>query len=312
MNPEPAAPAPSSGFLESLLNFLRFDLWGESAVHWLGLATQALLLLLLGLWLAKRFATLARKLIERRGGDAVLASFVRNTVYVLLAVVVLIGALDRAGVPTASMLAALGAAGLAIGLALKDSLSNLASGVLLIVTRPFRAGDYVEIGGNAGTVERIDLLQTVLVTADNKVIAVPNGQVMGGAIINFTARPQRRVDLLVLIGYDSDLNRAIAVVQEVLGQRADLVQHEPAPQIVVTRLADHGVELSVRVWVATADVIRAQSELLTAIKLALEAAEIRIPYPQRVMRVVHPKTPDAFDAVAKPVADPRPGEQARG
>lgn len=287
MNPETvdAAPAPV-GFVQSLLDFLRIDLWGESALHWLGLAVQALLILLLGLWLAKRLATLARRLIERRGGDAVLASFVRNTVYVLLAVVVLIGALDRAGVPTASMLAALGAAGLAIGLALKDSLGNLASGVLLIVTRPFRAGDYVEIGGNAGTVERIDLLQTVLVTADNKVIAVPNAQVMGGAIINYTARPQRRVDLLVLIGYDSDLQRAIGVVNSVLATRTDLVQSDPAPQIVVTRLADHGVELSVRIWVATAEVVRAQSELLAAIKLALEGAEIRIPYPQRVMRLI--------------------------
>lgn len=289
--------------MERLSEILRLDLWGEPALFWLGQLTLALLILSIGLWLSKRMGELSRKLIQRRGGDAVLANFVRNTVYTALALVVLVGALDRAGVPTGSMLAALAAAGLAVGLALKDSLGNLASGVLLIVTRPFRAGDYVEISGNAGQVERIDLLQTVLVTPDNKVIAVPNAQVMGAAIINFTARPVRRVDLLVLIGYDADLTKAIAVIRAAMAAQVPLALAEPETQIIVMRLADHGVELSVRVWVPTAEVLRAQSVLLAAIKAALDAERIAIP--QRVMRVVSGDA-KAAAATAPPVANATP------
>lgn len=281
--PTVAVPDPAAG-ADSVLR--RLDPWGDLLLQWSILLGQALLILLIGLWLAKRFAGLARALIERRGGDAVLSSFVRNTVYVLLAVVVLVGALDRAGVPTASMLAALGAAGLAIGLALKDSLSNLASGVLLVITRPFRAGDYVEISGNAGTVERIDLLQTVLATPDNKVIAVPNGLVMGAPIINYTARTERRTDLTVAIAYESDIRRAISTVEQALASRPDLILAEPPVQIVITALADSGVTLSVRAWLKTTEFVSGQSELLALIKQALEAAGIAIPYPQRTLRLV--------------------------
>ena len=152
----------------------------------------ALLILLIGIWLARWVATLVRKAVQKRAGDVALASFIGNTVFVLLCAIVVIGALDRAGIPTASLLAALGAAGLAVGLALKDSLGNLAAGVLLVVSRPFRAGDVVEVGGRQGAVERIDLMHTVLAMPDNSVVSVPNGAIMTAPIVNFTARPTRR------------------------------------------------------------------------------------------------------------------------
>lgn len=147
---------------------------GQQLTIWAMVLGTALLILLIGLWLARRVATIVRRAVDRRAQDAMLANFIGHTVFVLLAMVVVVGALDRLGVPTASLLAALGAAGLAVGLALKDSIGNLASGVLLVVTRPFRAGDLVEAGGKQGIVERIDLLQTVLLTPDNCIVCVPN------------------------------------------------------------------------------------------------------------------------------------------
>lgn len=282
--------------MDGLLKAIGYDSWREPVVQGGGRLLVVAAMLLVGLWLARRIARLVRLAIERRGGDAVLATFVRNCVYVALLVVVVVGALDLAGVPTASLLAAIGAAGLAIGLALKDSLGNLASGVLLIVTRPFRAGDFVEAAGRSGTVQRIELLQTVLLTPDNCDVMLPNAQVMSAPIVNYSARPLRRLDLLLAVAYEDDPLQAIAVIRETLAAHP-LVQADPEPQLLVLKLAASGVELAVRPWVRTPDYWRAHSELTAAIKAALDARGITIPYPQQVMRML---------PVGEPVSATRP------
>lgn len=271
--------------MESLLATIRYDLWGPAVLDWGGRALTALLILVIGLWLAVRVGRLVALAVSRRGGDAVLVNFLGSTVRIALAVLVVVGALDRAGVPTASLLAALGAAGLAIGLALRDSLSNIASGVLLVLTRPFRAGDFVDIAGQAGRVERIDLLRTALLTIDNRVITLPNAQVMNQPIVNFSAREERRLDLPVQVDYAHDPTEALRVIRRVLDEHPRVLR-DREPQLLVRGFAAHGVDLVVRPWVRTADVLVAQSEILAAIKQALDAAGIVIPYPQQVMRVV--------------------------
>lgn len=271
--------------MESLLATIRYDLWAPAVLDWGGRALTALLILVIGLWLAVRVGRLVALAVSRRGGDAVLVNFLGSTVRIALAVLVVVGALDRAGVPTASLLAALGAAGLAIGLALRDSLSNIASGVLLVLTRPFRAGDFVDIAGQAGRVERIDLLRTALLTIDNRVITLPNAQVMNQPIVNFSAREERRLDLPVQVDYAHDPTEALRVIRRVLDEHPRVLR-DREPQLLVRGFAAHGVDLVVRPWVRTADVLVAQSEILAAIKQALDAAGIVIPYPQQVMRVV--------------------------
>lgn len=284
--------------MDAFLDLIRFELWRDAALHWSGRLATALVVLVVGLWLARRIGKLVALAVERRGGDRVLANFLRSAVRIAIILVVLVGALDLAGVPTASMLAALGAAGLAIGLALKDSLGNLASGVLLVLQRPFRAGDYVDVGGQAGKVERIDLLRTLLVTIDNREITMPNALVMNQPIVNFSARAERRLDLPVSVDYACDPVRALAVIREVLDAHPRVVK-EREPQLLVQRFAASGVDLAVRPWVKTGDVLVAQSEILAAIKDALQREGIEIPFPQQVTWVKQ-EAPAAPAAAAPP------------
>ncbi len=270
--------------MKEFLDLIRFEQWSDQVAGWGVSLVTALAILLIGMWLARRLGRLVARTVEQRGGDAVLGNFLRSTVSIGLLIIVIVGALDRLGVPTASMLAALGAAGLAIGLALRDSLSNIAAGVLLVISRPFRAGDFVDVGGQSGTVDHVDLLQTVLVAVDNRVITLPNAQVMNQPIINFSARDQRRLDLPVSVAYACDPLRALAVIREVLLTHPRVVK-DREPQLLVRGLAASGVDLAVRPWVQTADVLVAQSELLAAIKQALEREGIEVPLPQQIMRV---------------------------
>ncbi len=245
----------------------------------------ALLILLIGIWLARWVATLVRKAVQKRAGDVALASFIGNTVFVLLCAIVVIGALDRAGIPTASLLAALGAAGLAVGLALKDSLGNLAAGVLLVVSRPFRAGDVVEVGGRQGAVERIDLMHTVLAMPDNSVVSVPNGAIMTAPIVNFTARPTRRIELVFQVGFEDDPQRAVQLIDGIVKSHARVLA-DPAPVVLLQRLAEGGYEIVARPWVKSAEVPVATGELLAAVGHALTTQGFHVP--QRVIRLVPP------------------------
>lgn len=286
--------------VRSVLEAIRYDLWGPLALDFSGRLLTALVILAVGWWLARRIARLVERAIAVRGGDLVLATFLRRVIAIALIVITVVGALDRLGVPIASLLAALGAAGLALALAMRDSLSNLASGVLLVITRPFRAGDFVDISGQQGRVERIDLLQTVLATVDNRLITLPNSLVMNQPIINFSARDERRLDLPVSIAYEDDPMRALEVIRQVLDAHPRVLKTRE-PQLIVQRFGASSVDLAIRPWVRTSEVLQAQSEILAAIKSALEAAEITIPYPQQVVRFAADTKPPAV--LPRPEAD---------
>lgn len=258
----------------------------HEALHYALRGVVALLVLLVGAWLAARLANLLRRAMERARVDPTLTGFLRNLLYGMLIAVLAVATLDFAGLPTTSLIAALGAAGLAIGLALQGSLSNLAWGVLLIMFRPFRAGDVVQVAGITGTVERVDLMYTALILPDNREAAVPNAKVGSDAIINFNRRGTRRVELTVGIGYGDDIGRASAAVRALI-EADPRILRDPAPDVAVQRLAESSVDLCIRVWVRTADVWNVQTGLLRALKERFDAEGISIPFPQRELTVRH-------------------------
>lgn len=244
----------------------------------------AILILLLGLWLAARLANFGRRALVRARVDDTLVGFLRNVIYGVLIALVAVAALQQAGVPSASLIAALGAAGLAIGLALQGSLSNLAWGVLLIATRPFKVGDFVEIGGVLGTVSRIGLMQTWLVLPDNREACMPNSKVGSDAIINYNRRGTRRFEVKVGIAYSADIGKAMDAIRAEL-DKDPRVLSDPAPGIWATELADSSVNLVVRGWASTEDFWSTQTDFVRLVKESLDAAGISIPFPQRELLV---------------------------
>lgn len=261
-----------------------WNTWREPALAYGARVVAALLAVLVGFWLARRVAGLVRRGIERKAHDPTLGVFLENLAYFALVVVFVVGALDLAGVPTASLLAAMGAAGLALGLALKDSLSNVAAGVLLIATRPFRVGDIVEIAGRAGTVLEVKLMQTRLLTPDNAEVTLPNGVVMTAPIVNFTARPERRLELALPLGPDADASRALQVARDALQARPEVVPGKPV-EVVLSRVGPQGFELAARPWVRTADYHVAQSALLAELRAALAREHIATAHAGNVFRI---------------------------
>ena len=278
--------------MENLLATLRTVLWSESVAQWGARIAAAALIVAVGLWAASRIARLVARALDRRG-DATLARFLRRVVYVALAVLVIVVALDALGLPTTTLLAALGAAGLAVGLALRDSLANLAAGVLLVLSRPFKVGDFVQAGGREGTVERIDLVQTILVSPENHVLVLPNGQVMNSPIVNYTARPLRRIELGFQLPYEVDLRAALATVQAAVEADAR-VQRDPAPQLLLRSLGTSAMDLVARVWVPTERNWITSSELLQAVTVALDRAGLEFPAPKLDVRVVSGAEPAAM------------------
>ncbi|SEM78591.1 small conductance mechanosensitive channel [Luteibacter sp. UNCMF331Sha3.1] len=247
----------------------------------------ALLLLLVGFWIAARLANFGRRALERARVDVTLAGFLRNIIYGILIALLMIQVLGMAGVPTASFIAAIGAAGLAIGLALNSSLSNLAWGVLLILFRPFRVGDFVTVGGVDGTVESVNLMHTYLITPDNRQAVVPNAKVGGDAIINYNVRGTRRFELKVGIGYGDDIGKAMQVVRDLFAADPRILK-DPAPGVWTEALGDSSVNLVIRGWTATGDMWETQTSLLRGIKERFDENGITIPYPQSEIRVVGP------------------------
>jgi small conductance mechanosensitive channel len=264
----------------------------DQALAWGARLLVAILILLVGWWLSRRLAGTTQRVLLRTGADPLLGSFLRNLVFVLLITMVVIGAFQSVGVPTASLLAALGAAGLAIGLALQGSLSNLAAGVLLMVFRPFRVGQYVEVAGVGGTVQSVSLMHTILLTPDNREVILPNAKVAGDVIVNVNARGTRRLDLVVGIALDADIGKAIAIAREVLA--ADTrVLGEPKPDVIVTQLTDARISLTLQPWVNSADYTRVQGDTLRAVKERFDAAGVRLPTSQHevVLREIVPAQP---------------------
>ena len=239
----------------------------------------ALLIFLIGKWLARRITSLLGKLLRRQKIDETLIRFLDNISYYALMIVVLMAVADQLGIDTTSFLAIFGAAGLAVGLALKDSLGNFASGVMLVFFRPFKIGDVVSAGGVTGTVESISVFNTVFLTFDNQRMIVPNGQITNAVITNINANPTRRLDLIFGIGYEDDIIKAKAIFKSIM--LADTrVLSDPAPLIAVAELADSSVNFFVRPWVNTEDYWAVKFDLTEKIKLALDESGISIPFPQ--------------------------------
>ncbi|MFT7824906.1 MAG: mechanosensitive ion channel domain-containing protein [Sulfurimonas sp.] len=256
------------------LDFL-MNLITEYGLNLLG----AILLFYVGKVIAKSLSKLAKKLMTQYEVDAMLMEVVDATTYYALLIVVIIAALGQLGVETTSFMAILGAAGLAIGLALKDTLSNIGAAVLILVFRPFKIGDYINAGGAEGTVESMNLFTTTISPVDNRTIIVPNSAITSGNIINFSNKEMRRVDHTVGIGYEDDIKKAKEVLYRVISNSQYAVT-DPAPLVAVKELADSSVNFTVRVWVKSADYWSAYFEIIEEIKLALDENGISIPYPQ--------------------------------
>jgi len=247
--------------------------WGLKVV-------AAILIFLIGKWLARILANMLKAIMTRAKQDETLVKFVGSIAYYAMFAFVLIAAISQLGVQTTSLIAVFGAAGLAVGLALQSSLSNFAAGVMLILFKPFRVGDYVEAGGTAGTVESIMIFSTQLNSADNKRIYVPNGQVYSGNIVNYSANDTRRVDLVFGCGYEDDVSKAKSVLEELL-TNDDRVLKDPVATVTVSALADSSVNFNVRPWVKTENYWGLYWDLTEKVKLRFDEEGISIPYPQR-------------------------------
>ncbi|HSX65093.1 MAG TPA: mechanosensitive ion channel domain-containing protein [Pseudoxanthomonas sp.] len=258
--------------------------WESLLTTWGIKVGTALAVLLFGLWFARWLANLLPRAMGRAGVDTMLSSFLRNVAYALGAVVVVIAALGTLGVQTASLLAVIGAAGLAIGLALKDSLSNIASGVILVSLRPFRAGDVVTVAGQTGTVESVRIFQTVLNGPDKQTFTIPNNLITSSPIVNLTAQPLRRIELVIGIGYQDDIQTAREAALEVMHAN-ELVLADPAPDVLVYELATSSVNLGIRCFVRPPDWFATKTALNEQIKLAFDRAGVSIPYPQQDMHL---------------------------
>jgi small conductance mechanosensitive channel len=240
----------------------------------------AIVILIIGRLLAKVLVGLVAKAMQRAGVDSMLISFLRNILYVGAMAFVIMAVLGQIGIQTTSFIAVLGAAGLAIGLALQGSLSNFAAGVMLVLFRPFKVGDYIEAAGTAGVVEEMLIFSTRLRTGDNREIFVPNGAIVNGNITNFSAKSTRRVDLVFGVSYDDDIKHVKRVIDEVLAADTRILS-DPAPTVGVSELADNSVNFIVRPWVNAADHWGVRLGLTEAMKLRFDAEGISIPYPQR-------------------------------
>jgi len=241
---------------------------------------SALVIFIVGKWVAKTLGKFLERLMERANIDKMLSSFVKNLTYYSLLALVVIAALSKLGIQTASFVAILGAAGLAVGFALQGSLSNFAAGVLVILFKPFRVDDVVEVSGDTGIVEEIQIFKTILRSFDNKKIILPNAKVMGDRIVNYTAKDTRRVDMVFGISYDDDIKKAKEVLQDIVSSDERILK-DPAPAIFVKELGDNSVNLGVRPHVKTPDYWNVYWDLTERVKLRFDEEGISFPYPQR-------------------------------
>ncbi|MFI8979103.1 mechanosensitive ion channel family protein [Ectopseudomonas khazarica] len=259
------------------------EAWLPVVLEYSGKLTLAVITLLIGWWLISKLTASIGRILEARNVDRALGSFIGSLVRIVLRILLLISVASMVGVETTSFIAMIGAAGLAIGLALQGSLANFAGGVLIMLFRPFRAGDWIEAQGVSGSVDNIQIFHTTLKTADNKVVIVPNGNLSNGHITNYSREPRRRADINVGIDYASDIKRAREVLLEIA--KDPRVHLDPEPVVFVTGLGDSAVNLSLRVWVATGDFWPVTFSFTELAKERLTEAGIGIPFPQRVVHL---------------------------
>lgn len=245
----------------------------------------AIVILVVGIWLSKFLKKLLCKVLNKREVDPTLVGFTGNVVYSALVVFVVIAALNQIGFQTTSLIAVIGAAGLAVGLALQSSLSNFAAGVMMILFKPFKAGDFIEGGGTAGVVEQIMIFSTQLKTGDNKTVIVPNGALLGGNITNYSTKGTRRLDLVIGVGYDDDIKKVKEVLLDIIAKEERFLK-DPAPVVAVLELADSSVNFAFRPWVNGSDYWPTHFDTLETIKLRFDEEGISIPYPQQEVHMI--------------------------
>ena len=279
-----------------LVRDLRGIDWLQLLETWGLKLLAAIAIFVAGRWLARRLSAGLERVLGRAHVDSTLSGFLRNIAYAAMLVLVLMTALTAIGVPTTSMFAVLGAAGLAVGLALKDSLSNIASGVMLIVLRPFRAGDHVIAAGQEGTVLEIRVFQTRLRAFDHRVIILPNSEITTAPIVNYSSLPQRRFDVSVGVGYEDDLQKARELLLRI-AREDPLVLDDPAPAVRVANLGESSVDLVLQAFAANADFVDARSRVVEAVRNQLIGNGLSIPYPQRDLHVYH------HDADGRPLSE---------
>ena len=266
--------------MQEIIDYLSDPTLMETIMLWAGRAVVALLIFLIGRWIGRLVGGGVRRMLERARLDETLAEFGGNAVHVMVTIVALIAALTHLGVEVTSLIAVLGAATLAVGLAMRDSLSNFAAGAMLMTYRPFGHGDFVEAGGILGVVEQIGMFQTRMRTTDNREITVPNSRIYGEVITNYTARKTRRVDLDIGISYADDIQKTKKLLTKILEQD-DRLHREPPPIIWVSDLGDSSVDLSIKVWTNTDIFWDVRSDLIEKIKRVFDNYGITIPFPQR-------------------------------
>ena len=239
----------------------------------------ALCILVIGRQVVKILIKVINSALERSKTEDTVRIFVTNLLNTLLMIVVFIAAINQLGIETTSIIAVLGAAGLAIGLALQGSLSNFAAGILIVIYRPYKVGDYIQADSHLGTVLDIQIFSTVLKTPDNKLVIVPNGSIMNGSIVNFSHQAERRVDIIASCSYDDDIDKVKSVLADILSNDERILS-EPKPRIALSELADSSVNFIVRPWVKNADYLDVYYSLLEEIKKRFDQEGISIPYPQ--------------------------------
>ena len=244
----------------------------------------AILILIVGRIAAGIVRNTTKKILTKRNVDVALVSFAGSMVYALILAFVILAALAKFGIQTASFVAVLGAAAFAIGFALQGSLANFAAGVMIVFFKPYRAGDFVEVAGVSGVVKEVHLFDTLIDTVDNIKIFVPNGKIYGDVIKNVTGHDTRRVDLVVGISYDSDIGKAMQIAMDVL-KKDDRVLKEPEPQVAVSNLGDSSVDLVIRPWVKTSDYWSTRFDVTRKIKEVYDANGIEIPFPQHTIHI---------------------------
>ena len=245
----------------------------------------AVAIFIIGKWLAKKAVAVVKHMMEKAKVDKTLVSFSGNVLYGLILAFIVIAALSQLGIETTSLAAIMAAAGLAVGMALKDSLGSLAAGVMIILFRPFKIGDFIEAGGTMGVVEDITIFTTMMKTGDNKAVIVPNANITGGNITNYSAKDTRRIDLVVGVSYGDDLSKVKKVLNKIVSSEERILK-DPEPVIAVSELADSSVNLVVRPWVKSGDYWPVYFALQETIKTTFDKEGISIPFPQQDLHIV--------------------------
>lgn len=273
---------------EPMLEWMNVDMIQEFVLNNGMRVLFAIVILIVGALIAKMIKGIVSRVMTKRNVDPIIVSFIANFTYILLMVFVVLAALGKVGVTTTSFVAVIGAAGLAIGLALQGALSNFAAGFLMIIFRPFKKGDYVQAGGAEGSVDEIQVFTTIINTIDNRRVIVPNSKVMGDNITNYTANGIRRVDLVFGVSYSDSISKVKAVLERIASEDERILE-DPAAQVMLTELGDSSVNFTMRVWLKVEDYWPFSFDTTEKVKIEFDKEGISIPFPQRDVHLFNEK-----------------------